>query len=259
MKQLLAIFLAVFLSSLVRLSVAGELHIAVAANFLKPMEHLIQQFSEKTGHKLQMSAGSTGKLYAQIKNGAPYEVFFAADLKRPQLLIEAGNALADSFFVYAQGELVLWSTVDGLVDAQGAVLKTREFNHIALANVKTAPYGTAAKQVLEKLGVWETYVQGHKIVQGSSLTETYRYIATGSAELGFVALSQFKIAEANDLVGSAWKVDKSLYDPIAQGAVILKAGENNPVSAEFFKFVQTNKQAQQLIESYGYAIPEMSR
>ncbi|MDY6994478.1 MAG: molybdate ABC transporter substrate-binding protein, partial [Pseudomonadota bacterium] len=167
---------------------ADTVHIAVAANFTQPVKTLKTRFEQATHHQLIISLGSTGQLYAQIKNGAPYEVFLAADTKRPQLLVEEGEAVAESLVTYAVGKLILWSSKPDFVD--NTVLKTGDFQYLALTNPKTAPYGAAAVQVLEKLGLW-TSLQA-KIVQGENITQTYQFVVTQNAELGFVALSQYQ-------------------------------------------------------------------
>jgi molybdate transport system substrate-binding protein len=228
---------------------AGELHIAVAANFTKPIKQLEQIFEEQYAHSLTVSLGSTGQLYAQIQHGAPYEVFLAADTKRPQLLIDKGMAINESFFIYAVGQLVLWSTQADLIDSDAQVLKSDNFQHIAIANPKTAPYGAAAQQVLQKQGVWESLQT--KIVQANNITQTYQFVATGNAELGFIALSQYRVTEEK-LKGSHWQVPQTLYDPIEQGAVLLKKGVTNPVAQAFFDFLQSPA-AVKVIEDFGYS------
>jgi molybdate transport system substrate-binding protein len=242
-------WLAFILTLPITTASAGELHIAVAANFTKPIKQLEQIFEEQYAHSLTISLGSTGQLYAQIQHGAPYEVFLAADTKRPQLLIDKGMAINESFFIYAVGQLVLWSTQADLIDRDAQILKSGNFQHIAIANPKAAPYGAAAQQVLQKQGVWESLQT--KIVQGNNITQTYQFVATGNAELGFIALSQYRVTEEK-LKGSHWQVPQTLYDPIEQGAVLLKKGATNPIAQAFLDFLQSPA-AVKVIKDFGYS------
>lgn len=230
---------------------AEELYIAVAANFTKPIKPIKSLFEKESGHQVIISSGSTGQLYAQIKNGAPSEILLAADRKRPEKLINESIAVKGSLFTYAIGQLVLWSSQADLIDQTGQILNHDKFKHLAIANPKTAPYGTAAKQVLEKLGLWERLQD--KIVQGNSITQTYQLIATGNAELGFIALSQYETTIEKSR-GSHWLVDQTLYDPIQQGAVLLKKSENRPAAQTFIEWLRSPP-ALQIIEEFGYAVP----
>jgi molybdate transport system substrate-binding protein len=227
---------------------AAELHLAVAANFAKPIERINQLFEQQFGHKVTVSLGSTGQLYAQIKNGAPFEIFLSADMERPELLVKEGMAVKESLFTYAVGQLVLWSPQPDLVDAEGKVLTRSKFEHLAIANPKTAPYGAAAKQVLVKKGLWKKLQS--KLVQGNDITQTYQFVATGNADLGFIALSQYKDT-AENAKGSHWLVPQELYTPITQGAVLLKLGENNSAAKAFIEFLSTPA-VRRLIEEFGY-------
>ncbi len=229
-------------------SAADTLNLAVAANFAAPMKQLEQRFEAASGHDVQVSLGSTGKLYAQIQNGAPFEVLLSADKERPQALVDEGLALADSLRVYAVGQLLLWGADAALVDAQGEVLSSNKFKHLAIANPKTAPYGTAAQQVLEKRGLWAGLAE--KIVRGENITQTHQFVATGNAELGFIALSQY----TQESGGSFWKVPEDLYAPIEQAMVVLKKGKDKPVVKAWLAFLAT-PEARQLIESFGYKVP----
>lgn len=231
---------------------AEELYVAVAANFIKPIKSIKSFFEKESGHHVIVSTGSTGQLYAQIKNGAPSEVFLAADRKRPEQLINEGLAVKGSLFTYAVGQLVLWSSQADLVDQMGQVLNQDKFKHLAIANPQTAPYGTVAKQVLKKLGLWQRL--HNKIVQGNSITQTYQLIATGNAKLGFIAFSQYK-ATIEKSRGSHWLVDQTLYDPIQQGAVLLKKGENQPAAQAFIGFLRSPS-VRRIIEEFGYVVPE---
>jgi len=240
-----------FLLSIASVS-ADELHIAVAANFTKPVKQLKQLFMERTGHSVIVSFGSTGQLYAQIKHGAPFEVFLAADMKRPKQLIREGNAVAGSLLTYAIGKLVLWSARTGFVDSNGKILSSGKFQYLAIAHPKMAPYGTAAKQVLDKLGLWQT-LQG-KIVRGNNANQAYQFTATGNAELGFIAFSHYQEAIQKNSRGSHWQVPATFYDPIQQGAVLLKTGENQPAAKAFITFLRSAS-AQQMIKELGYVVP----
>ena len=224
-------------------SPATEVHVAVAANFTKPMEQLKQEFEKISKHTVIISSGSSGQLYSQIKNGAPYEVLLSADRERPEKLVTEGEAVADSLFTYAIGKLVLWSKQAHLVDTEGKILSTGQFQHLAMANPKTAPYGTAAKQAMKKLGVWEALQS--KIVQGENITQTYQFVVTGSAELGFIALSQYPGS------GSYWEVPQEWYVPIEQGAVLLKKGKKNNAAKAFMVFLQ-EPIAGAIIKKLGY-------
>lgn len=233
----------------VHLAVAGEVNIAVAANFTGATHKLIPLFEKATGNTVKVSFGSTGKLYAQIANGAPFDVFLAADTKRPQKLEQAGMAVPGKMFIYAKGKLVLWSTKKDLFHNGGQFLKQGNFSHLAFANPKTAPYGTAAKQVMQHLGIWPRLQD--KLVQGESISQTFQFVATGNAQVGFVAYSQLKAWQGAS--GSSWVIPMSFYQPIEQGAVLLKKGANNPVAQAFFDFLKS-KTAHKVIESFGYGV-----
>ncbi len=213
---------------------ADELTIAVAANFTKPLKHLVQQFD----HNINISSGSTGQLYTQIKNGAPFDIFLAADMQRPQKLVDDG--IANNLFVYAQGKLILWSNQSDLIDEN--VLNSNTFKWLALAHPKIAPYGMAAKQVLEKLGLWHKLQD--KIVRGNNANQAYQFAVTGNAELGFIALSQYQNT------GSYWLVDENLYTPILQGAVSLN---QKPITKKFMEFLRGSI-ARKLIKKFGYIV-----
>ncbi|OEC33136.1 molybdate transport system substrate-binding protein [Pseudomonas cuatrocienegasensis] len=229
-------------------ALADEVHVAVAANFTAPFKAIAPAFEQATGHKLVASFGATGQFYAQINNGAPFDLLLAADSSTPARLEREGQAVADSRFTYAIGSLVLWSATAGYLDGSDAALKAGQFKHLAIANPKAAPYGLAATQVLAKLGLSEA-TQG-KRVEGQSITQTYQFIATGNAELGFVALSQvYKDGQLNS--GSAWIVPSALYEPIKQDAVLLKRGEHNPAAAALMDYLK-GAQATRIIRAYGY-------
>ena len=227
---------------------AAEVHIAVAANFTAPINEIAAAFEKASGHKVIAAFGPTGGLYTQIKHGAPFEVFLAADDSTPARLETEGEILAGSRFTYAIGKLVLWSASAGYVDAQGEVLRRNEFNHLSIGNPKTAPYGLAATQVLARLGLSEAVKP--KLVEGTNITQAYQFVATGNAELGFVALSQvYKDGQITG--GSAWIVPEDMYEPIRQDAVILNKGKDNPAAAALVDYLKGPKAAA-VIKSYGY-------
>lgn len=230
---------------------AGEVQVAVAANFTAPMQAIARQFEQDTGNKAVAAFGATGQFYSQIKNGAPFEVFLAADDTRPARLEAEQQTVPGSRFTYAVGSLALWSARPGYVDDQGAVLKQNAFRHLAIANPKAAPYGLAATQVLDKLGLADAVKP--KIVEGQSIAQTQQFVATGNAELGFVALSQvYKDGKLSS--GSAWLVPAGLHDPIRQDAVILAKGRDNPAAQAFVDYLKGPKAAA-IIKSYGYQVP----
>ena len=230
---------------------AEEVQVAVAANFTAPMQQIAAQFEKDTGYKALLSFGATGKFYAQISNGAPFEILLAADDETPAKLEKEGLGVAGSRFTYAIGKLVLWSANPDLVDAAGAVLKTGSFKHIALANPKTAPYGTAAMEAMSKLGVLQSLQS--RFVQGESISQTQQFVYSGNAELGFVALSQvFKDGKLTS--GSMWAVPANLYAPILQDAVLLDKGKGKPAPAALMAYLKGEK-AKAIIKSYGYELP----
>jgi molybdate transport system substrate-binding protein len=230
---------------------AAEVHVAVAANFTAPMQKIAIEFQKDTGHKALLAFGATGKFYAQIKNGAPFAVLLAADDKTPAILESEGNAIPGSCFTYAIGTLVLWSAQSGMVDDQGAVLKKGEFQHLAIANPKTAPYGAAAIKILTQLGLLDTLQP--KLVTGENISQTYQFIATGNAELGFVAMSQVMF-DGKLTSGSAWIVPTNLHEPIRQDAVILAKGKDQPAAKALVDYLK-GKKATAIIQSYGYMLP----
>ena len=229
---------------------AGEVQVAVAANFAGPMERLVEGFTAATGHTAKLSVGSTGKFYTQIQAGAPFEVLLAADSDTPKKLIAEGRAQPGSNFTYAVGKLVLWSAQPGLVDAQGAVLAAGHYAHLAMANPKLAPYGEAAVQVIKALNLTESLAP--KLVTAESIGQAYQFVATGNAELGFVALSQVAIP-GKAVPGSYWLVPASLYGEIRQDAVILQPGAANPAAAALMTYLRSDP-ARRLIQSFGYGL-----
>lgn len=242
-----AISAVLAISFFCNLAAAGEVSVAVAANFTDAAQQIAQRFQETTGHSAKISYGSTGKLYAQIQNGAPFEVFLAADTKRPSKAEEEGLAVPGSRFIYARGKLALWSAKEGLFGDGVAYLKGSTFKHLAIANPATAPYGQAARQVMEYLGLLP--VLEPKLVQGDSITQTFQFVATGNAEVGFVAFSQVKGWQGAP--GSTWEVPMEYYPPIEQAAVLLKTGGTNPAAQSFLDFLKSDA-AREIIAAYGY-------
>lgn len=233
---------------------AETFNVAVSANFLSSAEQLGKKFEAETPHKISFSSSSTGKLYAQIKSAAPFHVFLSADSKTPELLEQEGLAIKGTRFSYAQGKLVLWSTKADFVDKQGKILEQSEkFQHIAIANPSSAPYGLAAKQALVHLKLWDGLQS--KLARGESVSQTMSFVSSGSTELGFVALSQIMDNDGKiTSKGSYWIVPENLYEPMIQQVVLLKAGEKNAAAKAFLAFLKTPV-AQQIITSAGYGLP----
>ena len=230
-------------------ALAKELRIAVASNFLLPLKALSKNFKESTGHKVVVISGSTGKLYAQIKQGAPFDILLAADSIRPELLEKEGIGVPGSRFTYAVGRLVLWSKDSKLPlknDLQ--VLNHKNFRYLAIANPKTAPYGKAAEQVLRKKGFWEK-IQ-NRLVRGENISQTFQFVMTGNADIGFIALSQLM---KNQGLGFFWIVPKEWHDPIQQQGILLKRAKTNKAARQFLNFIKSNR-IQKQIESYGYSL-----
>ena len=231
-------------------SPAATTLVAVAANFTKPMQDIAAAFEKTTGHTANLSFGSSGKFVSQFENGAPFEVFLSADAKNPRKLEESGLAVAGSRFTYAIGKLVLWSNTNNYVDPQGQVLSTGGFKHLALADPKLAPYGAAALEVLNAQGLLDKLQP--LFVQGENISQTYQFISTGNAELGFVALSQV-IENGRIGSGSAWIIPENLYSPILQEAILLKTGAENPAALALLEFLKS-PEALAIIEHYGYGL-----
>jgi molybdate transport system substrate-binding protein len=242
----------VLLSGLISSPVfAGEVNAAVASNFSAPMKQIAALFQKESGDTVKLSFGSTGKFYAQIKGGAPFDVFVAADSATPQRLEEEGMTVNGSRFVYALGNLVLWSARPGYVDDKGAVLRKGGYNKLAIADPKLAPYGMAAKETLEKLDLWDA-VQS-KLVMGENITQAYQFAATGNVELAFVALSQV-MRDGKVSAGSWWIVPPQMYNPIRQSAVLLSGAKDTEAAQAFLAFLKSEKAAT-VIRSFGYELP----
>lgn len=240
-----------FMLATARLANAGEVNAAVAANFTEPVRLIAEAFQKDTGHTVKLSFGSSGKFYSQIKEGAPFDVFLAADEKNPKLLEKEGLAVEGTRFVYALGKLVLWSAQPSYVDDKGYVLRKGSYNKIAYADPKLAPYGLAAKETLEDMGLWS--VVQSKLVTGESITQTYQFAATGNAEMAFIALSQI-IRDGKVTEGSWWIVPAHMYNPIKQAAVQLSAAKDKEAAQAFLTYLR-NEKSVAIIRSFGYELP----
>jgi len=250
MKKLSVWMVCCLLLIISSIAAAEEVSVAVAANFTAPMKRIAADFEKDTGHKAVLSFGASGKFYAQIKNGAPYQVFLSADDGKPARLAKDGLAVASSRFTYAVGTLVLWSAKPGFVDAKGDVLVKGRFNKLSIANPKLAPYGLAAIETMKKLGLLAALQP--KFVQGENISQTYQFISTGNAELGFVALSQV-MKNGKVTSGSSWIVPAKLHSPIRQDAVLLSTGKDNAAARALMAYLKTEK-VRKLIRTYGYEI-----
>lgn len=227
---------------------ADEIKAAVASNFAPLLEQLAEKFRQQSGHTVTVSAGASGRLYTQISNGAPFDVYFAADNERPAQLVAEQKAVAGTVFTYALGKLVLWSSTLPLADNAEATLKAGRFAHLSIANPKLAPYGVAAQQVLEKLQVWES-LQG-KLVLGENIAQALQFIESGNAELGFIALAQWQLLPESQR-GTPWQVPAELHTPVTQDAVIL---HDTAATRAFMAFMQS-ADSRAAIEQAGYTLP----
>jgi molybdate transport system substrate-binding protein len=230
-------------------ALADQVLVAVAANFVPPFREVAMEFEKSTGHNVRVVAGSSGAFFAQLKNGAPFDVFFSADVERPKLLEDEGLGVKGSRVTYAVGRLVLWSPDPLLVKGQDT-LSSESFKHLAVANPKTAPYGVAAMQAMQKLGVWDGLQP--RIVMGENLGQTMGFIESGNAELGFLALSQVLDPKLK-VKGSRWNVPTDLHEPIRQDVVLLVKGKDNQAAKALMDFMR-GPQANAIIERYGYAL-----
>lgn len=250
MRSLARVLLLILLAAMPPAATAVEATVAVAANFTAPAQRIAADFERRSGHRLHLSFGSTGKFYSQIVHGAPFDVLLAADAATPQRLLAEGRAVTGSGYTYALGRLVLWSAQSGLVDGQGEVLRHGRFARLAIANPKLAPYGAAARQVLQRLGLWDALAP--KLVTGENIAQAYQFVATGNAELGFVALAQ--VSGGGPARGSLWRVPERLYDPIRQDAVLLARAADNTAARAFLDYLR-GAAARAVIRDYGYGLP----
>jgi molybdate transport system substrate-binding protein len=241
--QMLGLALAAVLAA--GTALAAETQVAVAANFTEPANQIAAAFKAATGHTAVLSFGPSGQFYAQMARGAPYEVFLSADADRPKKAEQDGLGVTGTRFTYAVGRLMLYSKTPGLVDGAGAVLSSGRFNKLSIADPAAAPYGAAAIQTLQKLGVYNALKP--KIVTGGSITQAYQFVETGAAELGFVAYSQV----INVAGGSRWLVPAADHAPIDQQAILLYTGQNNAAAKAFLSFLKSPA-AVAIIKKYGY-------
>ena len=249
LRLLARLWFALCLAGLLMSAVqAAEVHVAVAANFTAPMKRIAEAFEKDTGHKMVLSYGATGKFYSQITNGAPFDVFLSADDKTPAKLEKEGFVVAGSRMTYATGRLVLWSAKPALIDEKASVLMRNDFNRLAIAAPKVAPYGAAAVETMNKIGLFPLLQV--KLVMGESIGQTFSMVSSGNAELGFVAMSQ--VFESDKLKsGSAWVVPANLHSPLRQDAVLLARARNNPAALQFLTFLKSG-QARAIMSSFGY-------
>lgn len=234
-------------------AVADEIKVAVASNFYPTMKAIAKHYELRTAgstghHKVILIPGSSGKHYAQIINGAPFDVFFSADIERARMLEQEGRVVVGTRFTYALGKLILWSSLDNYVDSKGEVLNRKDFRYLAIANPKLAPYGKSAEEVLRSLKLWTNLKK--RLVQGENIAQTFQFISTGNAKLGFVAYSQI-MNPGLSIDGSFWEVPQSIYKPIEQQAVLLK---DSYIGREFLSFVKSDESLSIIYES-GYGLP----
>lgn len=248
--MLLQLIALLGLSTAMTAASAGEVQVATAANFTQPLQKIAAGFEQATGHKIVAAFGSTGQFYAQIRNGAPFEVLLAADEATPARLEQEGAAVGGTRFTYARGKLVLWSAKPGVVDDKGEVLKKGAFDHLALANPKLAPYGAAALQAMQVLGVRDALQP--RIVQAENINQAYQFAASGNALLAFVSLSQV-VQDGKIAAGSGWIVPSNLYRPILQDAVLLEKGRGKPAALALLRYLRSAP-ARSVIESFGYEL-----
>jgi len=245
------VMLAIFFHVFANAAVAGEVRVAVATNFRTTLQEIVAGFEEDTGRTVAVSSGSSGKLYAQIRHGAPFDVFLSADVERPKLMEEEGLAVRGSRFTYAVGRLTLWSADPNTIKSDGAsALSNGRIEHLAIANPKTAPYGAAAQRTLQALGLWNGLKS--RIVQGENIGQTFQFVFSRNAQLGFVALSQVLDPKIKG-TGSRWDVPAKYHAPLRQQAVLLVRGKNNEAAKAFLGYVKGPK-ARKIIERFGYGI-----
>ncbi|MGZ8225812.1 MAG: molybdate ABC transporter substrate-binding protein [Methylococcaceae bacterium] len=245
---------AAWLLSVATTTWAATTLVAVASDFTKPMSEIAAAFEKATGHTAKLSFGSSGKAFAQIQSGAPFEVYLSASEKYPLELEKTGFAVTDSHFIYAIGKLVLWSATPGYVDDRGGVLKTGDFKHIALADPSHAPYGVVAEEVMKSQGVLDKLRP--LFVMGENISQTFQFVSTGNAELGFVGLAQVIDVNSGKIgSGSGWIVPDNLHSPFRQMAVLLKTGAENPAALALVNFLKSPP-ALAIIEKYGFGLPK---
>ncbi len=246
MKKLLTLILLLNCNA----TFAGEVSVAVAGNFYRPLQALARDFEHQSGDNVKIAVGSSGKLYAQIISGAPFDIFLSADQKRPTKLIQEKHAITGSQYTYAKGKLVLWSSDPTVINKHGKRLTSSKLKHLAIANPKLAPYGEQAVTTLKNLGVYN--LLHDKLILGQSVSQAFQYVSSDSVKQGIIALSQvMRDGEINE--GSAWIVPSELYQPIKQDAVLLNTGKNNPIAIAFLAYLKTEN-AFKIIRSFGYEV-----
>jgi molybdate transport system substrate-binding protein len=253
-SRLLRLIIAVWFILLAPTSWAATTLITVASDFTKPMTEIAAEFEKATGHTAKLSFGSSGKAFAQIQSGGPFEVYLSASEKYPLELEKSGHVVAGSRFVYAIGKLVLWSAKPGYVDDKGEILKTGNFKHIALADPTHAPYGVVAEEVMKSLGVLDKLRP--MFVMGENISQTFQFVSTGNAQLGFVAFAQVIDINTGKIgKGSGWIIPDNLHGPFNQTAVLLKKGAENPAALALVDFLKSPT-ALAIIEKYGFGLPK---
>ena len=245
-------WVVVWVLALPQVAWSGEVHVAVASNFLNPVKEIAKRYKQDTGDRLILISGSTGKLYAQARHGAPFDVLLAADSKRPALLEREGVGVIGTRFTYAVGALVLWSLELGRVQGEESLAQMNK-GKLAIANPKTAPYGRAAQQVLESLGFWKKLQPS--LVRGENIAQTLQFVATGNATLGFVAKSQVEDPRFK-FKGSRWEVPVDMHEPILQQAILLNPGLANSSAKPFLKYLH-GAVAKKIMRSYGFRFLEV--
>jgi len=245
LRQLTALALAAFALQ----ARADEIQVAVAANFSAAAQKIAAAFEHDTGNTVKLSFGATGKFYAQIVAGAPFDVLLAADQATPARLVDEGKGVAATRRTYAVGKLVLWSADPALVDARGEVLKSDRYKHLSVADAKLAPYGQAAKETLEQLKLTEAVRT--RLVTAENIGQAWQFVSTGNAEIGFVALGQVQPPDGSKAPGSMWLVPENLYTPIRQDAVAIAGAHSAATAAAFVDYLGGDK-AHAVIKAYGY-------
>lgn len=231
---------------------ADTVRVAVASNFAGPMREIARLFTSQSGHQVEMVASSSGKIYAQVRHGAPFDVFLSADQSKPSALVASGLAVAGSQFTYALGRLVLWSTNPSLIDNSPEIIRRGDFRILAIANSLLAPYGEAAVEVLQKLGVFDEVAA--KLVRGENIAQTFQFVKTGSADLGFIALAQLRDTGLA-VSGSQWPVPETMHRPIRQDAVLLTSAAEKKAALALMRFLQSD-QIRQVIAASGYLLAD---
>lgn len=248
LRNIYCLFFSLILLDPVR---ADEVNIAVASNFAAPIKMIIAEFEQQTGHQTNLTLGASGRFVAQITHGAPFHVFLSADRRKPKALGASGIGLDASRFTYAIGGLALWSAQEDFIKGNSKILKKGLFRKIAFANPRIAPYGTATTEVLKSLGLYDAL--SSKFVQGENIAQTYQFVATGNADLGFVSVSQV-MRKGELLAGSIWIIPQNMHSPIRQDAILLKSAENNHAALAFMAYLKSG-QARNIMRDFGYRLP----